>query len=74
MIFGYFIPRITIKKEWNARPESLRLNLFEWNITAERLWDKARTPQNMDRTLALIFDKSETSEDINTIISPFVYL
>ena len=28
----------------------------------------------MDGTLTLIFCKSETSEDINTIILPFVYL
>jgi hypothetical protein len=34
----------------------------------------ARTPQDMDGTLTLIFGKSETSEDINTIISPIVYL
>ena len=29
---------------------------------------------DMDGTLTLIFGKSETSGDINTIISPFVYL
>ena len=38
------------------------------------LYSYSRTPQDMEGTLTLIFGKSETSGDINTIISPFVYL
>ena len=38
------------------------------------MYARARTPQDMDGTLTLIFGISETSGDINTIILPFVYL